>query len=52
VVLAAIQKNGGALKFASDRLKDNDFIFAMAVKNNKYAINYASDRIKNNFKRD
>ena len=41
-------KNGIALRYASDRLKDNGDIIKLVVEKNGIALQYASDRLKDN----
>ena len=45
-VFEAVSRNGAALKYASDKLKDNKEIVIVAVKNNRNAFDYASTRLK------
>ncbi len=43
--MEAVKKNGYALEYASERLKDDDLIVLEAVKNDGYALEYASERL-------
>ena len=47
VVLAAIEKDAYDLRFASDRLKDDEDVVLFAISKKGMAISYASDRLKN-----
>ena len=49
IVLASVKNNGSALRFASERLKDNYDIVLVAVKNNERALGFASERLKDNY---
>jgi hypothetical protein len=46
--MTAVNQNGTSLKYASDRLKDDESIVMVAVQNRGYALIYASDRLKDN----
>jgi hypothetical protein len=46
IVLAAVQKNGGALKYASDELKADKEIVLAAVQKHGYVLEYASDELR------
>ena len=46
VVLAAVQQNGFALKYASEELKKDREIVLAAVRQNGYALEYASEHLK------
>ena len=48
IVFAAVKKDGNALEFASDRLKNNKFIVTEAVKNVAQAFYHASEDLKQN----
>ena len=43
--MAAIKKSGYALKFASERLKDDKDIFLAAIKKYGYALKFASEKL-------
>jgi hypothetical protein len=46
LLLAAVQRDGLALRYASDKLKDDKDIVLAAVKNNGLALRFASDCLK------
>lgn len=45
-VLAAVTKNGGALKYASDKLRDDRTVVLVAVSRDGNALQYASGRLQ------
>jgi hypothetical protein len=47
VVLAAVKKNGAALEFASESLRNDKEVVLLAVKNIGWALYYASEELKN-----
>ena len=46
--MSSVLQNGIALKYFSDKLKDDETIVRMALKNNGYAIIYVSQRLLDN----
>ena len=46
IVLLAVNKDGTALKYASERLRDDEGVVLTAVSNYVNALKYASDRLK------
>lgn len=48
LVKKVIKENGLALKYLSEKYKDNEKLVLLACKNNINSLEYASDRIKNN----
>ena len=48
IVCIAVKKNGLALQYASDRLRNNYEVVMLAVKKNGLALEFASEELKNN----
>ena len=46
----AVQSDGGALRYASERLRNDKKIVLEAVTNNGMALEFASEALKDNFK--
>ena len=47
LVLSAVQRNGGALEFASEALRADKEVVLAAVQNHGYALQFASDALRN-----
>ena len=45
-VLAAVKQNGADLKFASERLRDDEEVVLEAMRENRHAAVYASERVQ------
>ena len=48
LVLVAVRRNGYALKYASDRLKNTEDVVLEAVKNNGHGLQFANVRLQDN----
>mgnify|MGYP002628497975 CR=1 FL=1 len=45
IVMAAVMKQGNALRFATDRLKDDEEIVIKAIESRSESFQYASERL-------
>eukprot|EP00971_Amphidinium_carterae_P351380 6492083-Amphidinium_carterae.1 len=48
IVMAALEEDGVALRFAAERLRDDMFLVLLAIERHTYALEYASTRLRNN----